>query len=146
MIRHVASIAEIVEDFEAALDHYHNVLGLEVEIFAKGEYAVAKVPGVLHFGIWQRRAAARQTLGNEAQAHDIPLGFTVGFEVDDVDEAAARLEEGGCRPAQPPQDEPWGQRTARYFSPSGALCEVAQTSWARRLARDVEAEKEEKDE
>ena len=46
MIRHFAGVAEIVEDFEAAVQFYRDTLGLEVESLSEG-YATATVPGVL---------------------------------------------------------------------------------------------------
>ena len=130
MLRHVASVAEIVEDFEAALRFYRDVLGLAVEVKEPGSYAVAKLGGVLHFGVWHRAHAARST---GVAPERIPLGFTVGFEVDAVDGAAAHLAAHGTPLVQPPHDEPWGQRTARFLSPSGMLCEVAESPWAREL-------------
>jgi catechol 2,3-dioxygenase-like lactoylglutathione lyase family enzyme len=86
-----------------------------------------KLPDVLHFGLWERAHAARATgVGPER----IPLGLTVGFEVDG---AGAALGAHGVRLLQPPHDEPWGQRTARFLSPSGMLCEFSETPWARSL-------------
>ena len=58
MIRHFAGVAEIVEDFEAAVQFYRDTLGLEVESLSEG-YATATIPGVLHFGIWSRAEAAK---------------------------------------------------------------------------------------
>ena len=63
MIRHFAGVAEIVEDFEAAVQFYRDTLGLEVESLSEG-YATATVPGVLHFGIWSRAEAAEATYGS----------------------------------------------------------------------------------
>ena len=42
--------------------------------------------------------------------------------------------------AKAPKVEPWGQKTSRFFSPSGALCEVAETPNARRIVQDMRAE------
>ena len=43
MIRHFAGVAEIVEDFEAAVQFYRDTLGLEVESLSEG-YATATIP------------------------------------------------------------------------------------------------------
>ncbi len=88
MIRHVAGIAEIVEDFPKAVQFYTEVLGLSVELLDESGYGLVDIPGVLHYGIWSRAAAAQATYGNPEAADRIPLGFTVGFEVDDVEETA----------------------------------------------------------
>lgn len=132
MIRHLGSIAEIVDDFEAALRFYRETLGLPVEIQPGGGYAVVKVPGVLHFGVWERAHAAEAIFGDRGAQARVPLGFSVGFEVDGVDAAAGALAAAGVALVQGPHDEPWGQRTARFAHPSGALVEVAETPGARR--------------
>ena len=83
MIRHFAGVAEIVEDVNAALAFYRDTLGLEVKQQMGDDYAVVAVPGVLHFGIWNRGHAALSTFGSRDAADRIPLGFTIEFEVDD---------------------------------------------------------------
>ena len=134
MIRHIASIAEIVEDMAAAVAFYRDVLGLEVEWTEGTGYAMAKVPGVAHFGIWSRESAAEATLGDKEAASRIPLGFTVEFEVDEVQAASSTLESKGWQVLQAPRTEDWGQTTSRFLSPSGAICGVAETPWARDLS------------
>ena len=133
MIRHVASIAEIVEDVEATVTFYRDVLGLEVEHETGNEYAVVKVAGTLHFGIWSRRMAAESVYGNRGEALRIPLGFSVGFEVDEVAQAEAAIINRGWNIVQPMQKEPWEQVTARFLTPSGALAEIAETPWGRTI-------------
>ena len=134
MIRHMASIGEIVDDMETAVAFYRDVLGLEVEWNEGTGYATAKVAGAMHFGIWSREAAAEATLGDKEAASRIPLGFTVEFEVDEVQAAADTLESKGWKVLQAPRTEDWGQTTSRFLSPSGALCGVAETPWARELS------------
>lgn len=133
MVRHIAGIAEIVEDVEAAARFYEG-LGLSVRR-GEGGYATVETPGVLHFGLWSRRSAAESTYGDPEAVDRIPLGFTIGVEVDRVDDAAEGLGEALLRG---PAEEPWGQRTARFAAPSGALCEVCESPWARTLTGDVQ--------
>jgi catechol 2,3-dioxygenase-like lactoylglutathione lyase family enzyme len=135
MLRHVASVAEIVADLEAAIRFYRDVLGLKVEKMPGGGYAKAELPGILHFGIWERAHAARTVFGADAAPERVPLGFTLGLEVDGVDADAKALAGSGLGLIQAPHDEPWGQRTARFLSPSGMLCELAETPWARELGQ-----------
>jgi len=137
MVRHIAGMAEIVDDVDAAVRFYEEVLRLPVRR-ENADYAVVDMPGILHFGIWSRRHAAGVVFKDPAAASRVPLGFTIGFEVDTVDGAVPALRGAGL--VQAAQDEPWGQRTARFMSPSGALCEVSETPWARRLAQTVQAE------
>ena len=134
MIRHVSGIAEVVEDVEAAAKFYES-LGLEVDRMMD-DYAVVKAPGVLHFGLWARAHAAESTYGSRDAADRVPLGFTLGLEVDSVDGAAERF---GAVTLRGAQDEPWGQRTLRFRSPSGALCEITESPEGRELASDVKA-------
>jgi catechol 2,3-dioxygenase-like lactoylglutathione lyase family enzyme len=139
MIRHFAGVAEIVEDFEAAVQFYRDTLGLEVESLSEG-YATATIPGVLHFGIWSRAEAAEATYGSPDAADRVPLGFTIAFEVDNVTEAAQHLDNAAVEVVQPTKTEPWGQVTSRFMTPSGALCEIAETPWARRITQPMSAE------
>ncbi len=139
MLRHFAGVAEIVEDVEAAIQFYRDTLGLEVESLSEG-YATATVPGVLHFGIWSRAEAAEATYGSRDAAERVPLGFTIAFEVDEVTESVQHLDNAAVEVVQPSKTEPWGQVTSRFISPSGALCEIAETPWARRITQPMSAE------
>jgi catechol 2,3-dioxygenase-like lactoylglutathione lyase family enzyme len=130
----MASIGEIVDDMAAAVAFYRDVLGLEVEWNEGTGYATAKVAGAMHFGIWSRESAAEATLGDKEAASRIPLGFTVEFEVDEVQAASSTLESKGWQVLQAPRTEDWGQTTSRFLSPSGAICGVAETPWARDLS------------
>ncbi len=133
MIRHVAGVGEIVEDVAKAAAFYEG-LGLKVNV--DGDYGVVEVPGVLHYGLWARAAAAESTFGSRDAADRVPLGFCVGFEVDDVEADAANY--GGVL-LRGAQTEPWGQKTLRFTMPSGSLGEIGETPWARELAQNVEA-------
>ena len=139
MLRHLAGIAEIVEDFEAAVRFYRDTLGLDIEPLSDG-YATVSMPGVLHFGIWSRVEAARATYGSADAAERIPLGFTVGFEVDEVPAAEAHLSEASIDVVQPTKTEPWEQVTCRFLTPGGFFCEVSETPWARRITQHMSAE------
>ena len=139
MLRHIASIAEIVEDFDVTVRFYRDTLGLEVEVHHEG-YADVAAPGTLHFGIWSREEAAKATFGTPEAAGRIPIGFTIGFEVDEVESAECRLRESGIDVVQPMKTEPWEQVTSRFLTPNGAFCEIAETPWARRIAVPMSAE------
>ncbi len=141
MVRHVASVAEVVEDVSKAVRFYRDTLGLEVKQDHGKQYAVVSIPGVLHFGIWDRRAAAESTFGSPECADRIPLGFTLEFEVDDVQETAKQIERSGWEITQGARTEPWGQKTLRVFSPGGGLLGFAETPWARTLVQQLQAAK-----
>ena len=59
-----------------------------------------------------------------------------------MDDAVATLGKAGVELLQPAKDEPWGQRTARFAGPSGALFEVSETPWARRLVQPAKGGEE----
>jgi catechol 2,3-dioxygenase-like lactoylglutathione lyase family enzyme len=139
MLRHLASIAEVVEDVDAAVHFYRDILGLEVKVHNEG-YADVTLPGTLHFGIWSRAEAANATYGSPDAAERIPLGFTVGFEVDDAAAAEKRLANAGIEVVQPAKTEPWEQVTSRFLTPGGSFCEIAETPWARSITQQMKAE------
>lgn len=143
MIRHVAGIAEIVADMTAAVGFYRDVLGLAVEHEPGSGYATVEIGGVLHFGLWSREAAAESVFGDPAAADKVPLGFTVGIEVDETRAAQEKLTGMGNPILQARRQEPWGQVTARFLSPGGALAEFSETPWARRIVQPLLAEGEE---
>jgi catechol 2,3-dioxygenase-like lactoylglutathione lyase family enzyme len=137
MIRHIAAITEIVDDIEAAVSFYRDVLGLPVKYEQGWAYADVEVRGVLHFGIWLRKNAAKIIFGDPEAVDRIPLGFTIGFEADSVGEASQSIKARGYSIIQEPQIEPWGQKTSRLFSPSGMLCKISETPQARRIIQDI---------
>lgn len=135
MIRHIAGLAEVVEDVAAAVAHYRNDLGLSVTWEEGSPYAQVTVAGIQHFGLWSRAHAAERIFGSAGAIDRIPLGFHLEYEVDAVGEATATLAARGVTVVQPRQEEPWGQVTARYLSISGALVGVAETPWAREISK-----------
>lgn len=144
MVRHIASIAEIVEDVEAAVRFYREILGFQVDHEQGSGYATLKIPGILHFGIWDRASAAEMTYGDPKRREEIPLGFSVGFEVDSVEQSIEEAQAKGWSICQGTKVEPWGQVTSRFHSPSGALCEFSEMPTARRLVQTMKVSGESK--
>lgn len=139
MTRHLGSIAEIVEDMAPAVRLYRDVLGFTVKYEEGAGYAQVEMPGVLHFGIWQRAFAAEVVFGDRAHAERVPLGFSLGFEVDEVAAETAAMKAKGWQFVQEPRKEDWGQITSRFLAASGGLCEIAETPWARRITQPLQA-------
>lgn len=139
MVRHIASIAEIVEDLEKTIEFYRNILGLKVEYEPGSGYALVKIGGTLHYGIWDRGDAAKVTFGDESAREKIPLGFSIGFEVDSVKEATDEIQARGWSVLHDRKEETWGQVTSRWYSPSGALCEFSEMPNARRIIQSLKA-------
>ena len=139
MIRHISAIAEVVDDVDAAVEFYRDLLGLTVEHNPGGQYATVEISGALHFSIWSRSAAAEATFGDVDAADRIPLGFSVEFEVDSVNDATDSVGDRGWQIVQPPKTESWGQTTSRFMLPSGMLGGFSETPWARRVSQDLKA-------
>jgi catechol 2,3-dioxygenase-like lactoylglutathione lyase family enzyme len=139
MVRHLAGVAEIVEDVKSTVAFYRDTLGLEVKQQQGDDYVIFALPGILHFGVWSRAAAAEATFGDRASADSVPLGFSLEFEVDDLDESANQIDASQCALVQRPHEEPWGQKTCRAIAPGGGLLGFAVTSWARRITQQVQA-------
>jgi len=141
MLRHVAGVAEIVDDVPAALAFYRDVLGAAVDKQMGTDYVMLSVPGVLHFGIWSRAHAAECIYGSREHAHQVPLGFTLEFEVNDVATAAQTIESAGGTVDQAPREEPWGQKAFRMISPGGSVLGFAETPWAREIVQQMQVRK-----
>ncbi|MDP8227866.1 MAG: VOC family protein [Candidatus Electryoneaceae bacterium] len=133
MIRHIAGISEVVEDIEVAVNFYREVLKLDVQHTHGEPYAVVNLPGVLHFGLWDRKHAAETTFGDTEHTDKFPLGFRVGFEVDDIVGDTAQIESRYHPFVQQPKEEVWGQTTSRFRTPSGTVCELSETPDARTI-------------
>jgi len=97
------------------------MLGLEVKQEQGDHYAVASIPGVLHFGTADRRAAAESTFCNREYADRISLGFAQELKVDNLQDAGKRIEGCGWEVTQGARAEPWGQKALRVLSPGGGL-------------------------
>ena len=143
MLRHIAGLAEIVEDINEAITFYCEVLGLKVEKRDGDDYAVLSAPGVLHFGIWNRSHAAECVYGDRNQADRIPLGYTLEFEAENIKSAESQVSDAGHEITQHLREEPWGQKTFRMISPGGSILGFAETPWARRMTQSAETSADE---
>ena len=139
MIRHFAGVAEIVEDVNAALAFYRDTLGFEVKQQMGDDYAVVAVPGILHFGIWNRAHAALAIFGTPRRGgpHSARLHDRIRSRRRRSRGEAGRR--GGLDVVQPPHMEPWGQKTCRAIALGGGVVGFAETPWGRTLKQQVEA-------
>ena len=137
MIRHLAGVCEVVEDIGVAVVFYRDVVGIPVEFERGATYAHATLNGVLHFGIWERGAAAVAIFGDGACPGRVPLGFRVGFEVASLAAAVATLRTRGAGVETGLGSAPSGQSVGRVRLPSGALADLLETPWAREIASDA---------
>jgi catechol 2,3-dioxygenase-like lactoylglutathione lyase family enzyme len=127
-IQFVSSIAPIVRDTEASRIFYADTLSLDFEGH-DGDYVFThELDGTKHFGLWPLSEAAKACFGTTEWPPDIPAPqASIEFEVADVAAAATELTARGCRLIHGARTEPWGQVTARLFSPEGLLVAVCFT-------------------
>jgi catechol 2,3-dioxygenase-like lactoylglutathione lyase family enzyme len=140
VVRHVASVAEIVDDVAAATAFYRDVLGMEVEHEPDSPYAVVKIPGIAHYGLWSRSHAAETLYGDAGKSGQVPLGISIAFEAESLKPAIEHVRSNGGEVIQDFREEPWGQKSARFLLPSGAVGELAETPWARNLPTTIQAQ------
>ncbi len=126
----VAGVAPIVTDAAASAAFYRDALGLPLE---GDDYPhTGALAGVRHFGLWPLADAARSCFGSDRWPPDVPVPQAViEFEVEDVAQSAAEMQQRGYRLLTDIKTEPWGQVVARLLSPEGLLLGLTYTPWMR---------------
>jgi len=121
-----------VRDIAAARRFYIDLLGMEIDldfgtnVGLKGGLAIWQIdPGHI----------IPRTLGAESAGGEKINRFELYFETEDLDAALGRLKAGCVEFLHEIHEEPWGQRTVRFFDPDRHLIEVGETleSFVRRL-------------
>lgn len=107
-----------VDDFDAAVAFYRDVLGLPEQAAFEGEGDARVI--ILDAG------RATLELANHAQVemidrievgHRVSPKFRVAFEVTDADSATTRLVAGGAELIAAPTETPWRSLNARFDAP-----------------------------
>lgn len=119
----------LVDDYEACFRFYRDVLKLPVLWGgADTRYAEFDVGTATRLALNQREVIA-EALGTDIAEADTTLPeqdrFSVIFEVEDVDAAAADLVSSGALQVSAPKDwTAWGIRAAHFRDPDGYLIEI----------------------
>jgi predicted enzyme related to lactoylglutathione lyase len=123
----VAGFGPIVHDLGESHKFYLDTLGLSFE--KDGEYLhTDKIDGVKHFALWPLSQAAQSCFGTDSWPSDLPVPQAwLEFDVDNIDQATAELEDRGYTLLTRAQKEPWGQIVTRLLSPEGILIGVTVT-------------------
>lgn len=118
-----SSIALFVKDIEVSKTFYQNILGLEVE-FDFGGNIILK-GGI---AIWQinQNHIIPKTLGNNI-VHNSSNRFELYFETEYLDEDFNTLCSAKVKFLHKIHEEPWGQRTIRFFDPDNHLIEIGES-------------------
>lgn len=127
----VAGFGPIVRDASGSQNFYLDTLGLSFQ--RDGDYLhTQELEGVKHFALWPLSQAAQSCFGSEHWPSHLPIPQAwLEFDVDNIDQATAQLEQRGYKLLKKAQKEPWGQIVTRLLSPEGMLVAVTVTPMMR---------------
>jgi hypothetical protein len=115
-------VVRFVESLDAAARFYAEVLGLRLT--RRTDHWAQFDCGPITLGLYDRATMA-DNLGVAEPELGAPPGATeLAFEVPDCDAAFRAALDLGARSFRPPEDRPWGERTAYILDPDGALVEL----------------------
>jgi catechol 2,3-dioxygenase-like lactoylglutathione lyase family enzyme len=118
------STAAFVRDIEIAKKFYTEVLGLAIELdFGKN---IILQGGITFWEITPGHIIPER-LGLDALSDQRANRFEFYFETAALDAVYARVWASGAEFLHPLHEEPWGQRTIRFFDPDRHLIEIGET-------------------
>lgn len=115
-------VVRFVASLDDSVQFYAEVLGQQLT--KRTEHWAQFDCGGVTLGLYGRAAMAANLGVAEASLGTPPGAMELAFEVADCDAAYSAALAAGARSFQPPQDRPWGERTAYLLDPEGALVEV----------------------
>ena len=128
----VAGFGPIVADRSTSRALYADTLGIPFKEEKDGYLHTESLDGAKTFALWPLAQAAQACFGADAWPADIPAPQAwLEFDVENVEEATAVLEQQGYRMLVRNREEPWGQMVSRFLSPEGLLLGVAFTPFFR---------------
>ena len=116
--------ALFVKDIEISKEFYVGLLGMSVDLDF-GKNVIFKNG----FAIWEisRDHVIPQTLGYDNVSDSHINRFELYFETEELEEIFEALKGNKVRFLHEIHDEPWGQRTIRFFDPDSHLIEVGES-------------------
>ncbi|HEY6379634.1 MAG TPA: VOC family protein [Candidatus Dormibacteraeota bacterium] len=115
-------VVRFVGALEPAVAFYRDVLGQTLT--KRTEHWAQFDCAGLRLGLYERATMAVQLGVDPAQLGAPPGALELAFEVADCDAAHRAALAAGAREFSPPQDRPWGERTAYLLDPEGGLVEL----------------------
>ena len=114
-------VVRFVAALEPAVAFYRDALGQTLS--GRTDHWAQFECGSVRLGLYDRGMADRLGIAPEAVGHP-PGAVELAFEVEDCDAAHAAAVAAGARSFRPPQDRPWGERTAHLLDPDGGIVEL----------------------
>jgi catechol 2,3-dioxygenase-like lactoylglutathione lyase family enzyme len=115
-------VVRFVEALDPAVRFYTDVL--EQRCTKRTDHWAQFDCGPLRLGLYERAAMASALGVDRGELGTTPGAVELAFEVVDVDAAYASALAAGARGWRPPEDRPWGERTAYLLDPDGGLVEL----------------------
>ena len=126
-ISFVTGFGPIVGDKAASRKLYADTLGIRFEEEAGAYLHTEALAGAKTFALWPIEQAAQSCFGQEEWPADVPVPHAwLEFDVEDVEQATAELEQRGYRLLVKNRKEPWGQTVSRLLA-DGVLVGVVRT-------------------
>jgi catechol 2,3-dioxygenase-like lactoylglutathione lyase family enzyme len=110
-----------VEDIEVAKEFYKNLLQQEID-FDFGKNVTFK-SGITIWELRENHVITKNLDVKNNKSHR----FELYFECDDLERVLKQLESNNVSLLHPIHEEPWGQRTMRFFDPDNHLVEVGES-------------------
>lgn len=118
-----------VEDMEASIAFYTQVLAFEVTRHEPDDYASLRWGNaILGIGPVAKLLKEGGYFGRDISSRRRGLGVEIVLEVDDVEEWHVRVEASGHPILEPLQDRPWGLRDFRIADPDGYYLRITTRS------------------
>jgi len=115
-------VVRFVQSLDDGVHFYRDVLGQKLS--KRTEHWAQFDCGGVTLGLYDRATMASNLGVGEAELGTPPGALELGFEVADCDRAFRSALDAGARSFRPPEDRPWGERTAYILDPDGALVEL----------------------
>jgi Glyoxalase-like domain len=124
----IAGFGPVVPDAAASRALYGEVLRIPFKKENGGYLHTESLQGAKTFALWPLSQAAQSCFGTDSWPSDIPPPQAwLEFDVENVEEATAKLELEGYRMLVKNKKEPWGQTVSRFLSPEGLLIGITFT-------------------
>jgi lactoylglutathione lyase len=119
----IDAVTLFVADPRSSREFYERVFEVKVLVEDANSVAFAFEGAIIN--VLARAAAPELVAPADVATANSGASFQITLEVDDVDQACARLAGLGVALLNGPVDRPWGIRTASFADPDGHIWEVA---------------------